>query len=161
MRVYLPATFPLLGEWLSAGSATPAVGAFAVTPSLREWYREGDLEELEHAASLLAAVASLHLLAADPSAPPRRVVLAADVEDGQATPVLDERGGLRLAGPVPRERWASALIDDEAASPVVSAAVALLREPATPADDLDFALGEAEAVDLGWYAVQELGYLLD
>ena len=45
------------------------------------------------------------------------------------------------------------------AAAVVTPAVALLRDPAASADDLDFALGEAEAADLGWYHVQELSYL--
>ena len=160
MRVYLPATIPLLREWVSLGSATASGPAFAVTPSLREWYREGDLEELEHAASLLAAVASIELIAADASAEARRVVLAVDVDEAVVSPDLEQRGALRLAGPLPRAQWASALIDDPGAAGVVEAAVALLRSPAVEPDDLDFAFGEAEAADLAWYAVQELSYLL-
>jgi hypothetical protein len=158
MRVYLPSTVPLLREWLDAGGAAPAGSAYAVTPALREWYREGDIEELEHAAALLAAVASLALLAADPGAPARRVVLAVDVDDAMVVPDHDERGALRLREAVPTARWASALVDDEV-SDAVYAAIALLREPTASADDVDFALGEAEAVDLAWYAVQELPHL--
>lgn len=161
MRVYLPATVPLLRGWIDAGVATPSGAVYAVTPSLREWYREGDAEELEHAASLLAAVASLDLLAADPQAPARRVVLAADVADGDGVPDHDERGVLRLTAPVPAARWASALVDDVAAEAVILAAVALLGDPSANADDVDFALGEAEAAELGWYAIQELPFLLD
>ncbi|HEX3897774.1 MAG TPA: hypothetical protein VHW74_01270 [Mycobacteriales bacterium] len=160
MRVYLPATVPLLRDWLAVGVATPVGLAFGVTPSLREWYREGDIDELEHAASLLAAVASLELLADDPSAPRRRVVLAADVDDAGVVPDLEERGALRLRDGVPSARWASALLDDDDAVPVVSGAVTLLRDASAGADDVDFALGEAEAADLGWYAVQELSDLL-
>jgi hypothetical protein len=161
VRVYLPATVPLLRDWIAADAATALGTAFAVTPSLREWYREGDAEELEHAASSLAAVAALDLLAADPSAPPRRVVLAVEVADGECIPEPDERGALRLRAAVPAKRWASALVDDPAAEPAVLAAVALLRDRGADADDLDFALGEAEAAELGWYAVQELPFLLD
>ncbi|HWA65050.1 MAG TPA: hypothetical protein VG899_01600 [Mycobacteriales bacterium] len=160
MRVYLPATLSLLRDWLAAGAATPAGHGYAVTPSLREWYREGDLEELEHAAALLAAVASLELLAEDPAAPRRRVVLAADVDDTDVVPAHDERGVVRLAGSVAVAQWASALVDDDGAAEVVTGAVALLRDPQASADDLDFALGEAEAADLSWYAVQELADLL-
>ncbi|HWC34915.1 MAG TPA: hypothetical protein VG650_08810 [Mycobacteriales bacterium] len=159
MRVYLPATIPLLRDWVAAGTATPDGAAYAVTPSLREWYREGDAEELEHAAATLAAVASLELLARDREAPPLRIVLAADVADGDCIPDPDERGALRLRESVPSARWASALADDEAAEPVVRAAVALLRDPSAAADDVEFALGEAEATELGWYAVQELPFL--
>jgi hypothetical protein len=160
MRVYLPATVPLLRDWLTAGSATAVGPAYAVTPTLREWYREGDIEELEHAASLLAAVGSLTLLADDVAAPPRRVVLAADVDEARTTQDLEHRGAVRLAGAVPRDRWSSALVDDDGAAAVVAAAVELLRDPAADATDIDFALGEAEAADLGWYAVQELPFLL-
>jgi hypothetical protein len=128
---------------------------------LREWYREGDAEELEHAASSLAAVAALDLIAGDAGAPARRVVLAVDVEDGDCVPEPDERGALRLRGPVPLNRWASALVDDAAAESAVVTAVALLRDPGADADDVDFALGEAESAELGWYAVQELPFLLD
>jgi hypothetical protein len=41
VRVYLPATLPLLRSWLDAGRATGAT-AYAVTPALREWYREAN-----------------------------------------------------------------------------------------------------------------------
>jgi hypothetical protein len=160
MRVYLPATIPLLRDWLAAGTAVAGSAAYAVTPSLREWYREGDAEELEHAASSLAAVAALGLLAADAGASPRRVVLAVDVADDEGSPDHHERGAVRLRGAVPSARWASALVDDAAAEPAVSAAVRLLRDPAASPDDVDFALGEAEAAELGWYAVQELPFLL-
>jgi hypothetical protein len=159
MRVYLPATVPMLRDWIAAESATASGMAFAVTPSLREWYREGEAEELEHAASSLAAAAALDLLAAEDSAPARRVVLAVDVEDGDYVLDPDERGALRLRGPVPSKCWASALADDVGAEPAVLAAVALLRDSSAAADDVDFALGEAEAAELGWYAIQELPFL--
>ena len=105
-------------------------------------------------------MASIELIAADASAEARRVVLAVDVDEAVVSPDLEQRGALRLAGPVPRAQWASALIDDPGAAGVVEAAVALLRSPAVEPDDLDFAFGEAEAADLAWYAVQELSYLL-
>src|SRR6266568_3681856 len=54
---------------------------YAVTPALRESYASGDLQELEYVAITHAARASLRLLAADPDAPRRRVVLAGDVDD--------------------------------------------------------------------------------
>ncbi|HVT20785.1 MAG TPA: hypothetical protein VHE57_05295 [Mycobacteriales bacterium] len=159
MRVYLPATVPMLRDWLGEGVARPAGSAYAVTPALREWYREGDAEELEHAAATLAAIAALDLLVADPRAPARRVVLAVDVNDGDCSPDPDERGALRLRGPVPSAQWASALVDGPDAESAVSAAVGVLRDPSAGADDVEFARGEAEAVELGWYAVQELDFL--
>ena len=165
MRLYLPATLPLLEQWLAAGEARlgddgPAGIAFAVTPALREWYREADLEELEHAAQVAAQVGSLDLLALDADVPRRRVILAGDLPDELVTPVSDwGRAAVALAQPIPIKRWASALVDDSEAAPVVTTAVAALTAAAAGDDDAQFALDEAEAYELGWYAVQELRYL--
>src|SRR6202008_2762655 len=82
MRIYMPATLPGLAGLLRKAEIGPApFRAFAVTPALRESYASGDLEELEYVAMTQAARASLRLLAADPDAPRRRVVIAADVPD--------------------------------------------------------------------------------
>jgi hypothetical protein len=166
VRVYLPATLPLLKEWIAAGEATPrdpneGAAAYAVTPALREWYHDADLDELEHAAAQDASVGSLELLAGAASGVQRRVVLAVDIDDQLVRP--DPRQGrsvVTLAGRLPLDRWASALIDDADAEPVVVAAVAALQPAAGGDDDAQFALDEAEARELGWYAVQELRDLL-
>ena len=71
----------------------------------------------------------------------------------------DERGAVRLRSAVPVSRWASALVDDDSAAASVGAAVTLLRDATAPPDDVDFARGETAAAELGWYAVQELGFL--
>ena len=87
--------------------------AFTVTPALREWYAQADLEELEYAALTHAARASLWLLLADPDAPRRRVVLAADVPDGQAGRdggfggSFEEPTRVVLSAPVPLARVVS------------------------------------------------------
>ena len=72
MRVYLATTMSGLAKLLADGSVEVLV-ACAVTPALREWYVEGDAEELEYAALTNAARASLHQLAADPAACARRI----------------------------------------------------------------------------------------
>jgi hypothetical protein len=160
MRVYLAATLPLLQQWLDAGQAEVAT-AYAVTPTLREWYREADLDELEHAAQLDASLGSLELLAADVDAPRRRVVVAADVEDDGVTAAYGSgRALVRLSGSVAVSRWGSALVDDADADLVVATAIAGLAGAARGEDDARFALDEAEARELGWYAVQELRYLV-
>ena len=83
MRVYLPTTLTALACLLRAGVIGPApVRGYAVTPALREWYASGDLEELEYVAMAQAARESLRLLADDPQAPRRRVVLAEVALDG-------------------------------------------------------------------------------
>src|SRR4051812_37420081 len=100
MRVYLPSTVGRLRAALAADGVEVPVG-YAVTPALREWYLEGDLDELEYAASTAAGRAALRLLA-EGGDEPRRVVLAAEVPDADATPAPDlERAAVRLAGAVP------------------------------------------------------------
>jgi hypothetical protein len=160
VRVYLPATLPLLKQWLDLGEAV-ADSAYAVTPTLREWYREADLDELEHAAQLDASVGSLELLDADAAAPRRRVVVAVDVDETDITPLSSiGRAVVRLAGPVAVSRWGSALVDDAEADLIVATAIASLAGAARGEDDAQFALDEAEAQELGWYAVQELRFLV-
>ena len=155
MRVYLPATLPLLSTWLAAGEAPPG-RAFAVTAGLREWYREGDAEELEYAAQTAAARGSLALLAEDPGLPRRRVVVAADVADLDVAVIGSERAGVSVGVPVAVDQWAAAFVDDEEADVVVSAAATALPAAETGDEDASFAVDEAEATELGWYAVQEL-----
>jgi hypothetical protein len=167
VRVYLPATLPLLRQWVAAGEATLADSgsggvAYAVTPTLREWYHEADLDELEHAAQVAASIGSLELLAFDAAAPRRRVVVAVDVADEQVRPDPGNgRASARIVGAVPVARWASALIDEPAAEAIVATAIAGLALASAGDDDAQFAIDEAEDQDLGWYAVQELTQLFE
>ncbi len=161
MRVYLPATVPVLRRLSQEGGLVDADVAYAVTPALRESFAEGDLEELEYAATADAARASLALLAAEPDAPPRRVVVAADVPDATATP--DSALGLaavRLTAPVALDRVASIHIDEADAESVVQAAVSALPAAEAGDDDAQFTVDEAEGFELLWYATQELPDLL-
>jgi uncharacterized protein DUF6912 len=166
VRVYLPATLPLIEQWLASGAASPADAgpgalAYAVTPSLRESYAEADIDELEYAAQRAAATGSLGLLAADQAATRRRVVLAVDVPDALVSPdSLHGRATVRLVGPTPVSHWASAFIDGPDAELVVAAAVGALGAAAAGDDDAQFALDEVQAHELGWYAVQELRHQL-
>ena len=165
MRVYLPATLPAVAALLRAAEIGPApVRGFAVTPAVREWYASGDLEELEYVAMTHAARASLRLLAADPAAPRRRVVIAADVPDehvGGNGGLSDPAGPTRVEVTAPvRLPWiVSAHIDDEVAMPDVASAVTAL--PAADAGDSDarFVVDGAEGHELLWYATQELPYV--
>ena len=159
MRVYLPATVPLLRRWLAEGSAPAGLG-WAVSPGLREWYREGDEEEMEYVAQLAAGRASLGLIADDPDAPRLRVVIAADAPEADVTPTPGPRGEVAVAVPLTVDRWASALVDGADSEPVIAAAVRALPAAAAGDDDAAFALDDAAAAELGWYAVQELEILL-
>ena len=49
MRVYIPATWPMLRKLVKNSRFDPVGGtAFALTPRLRESYVSGDEEELEY-----------------------------------------------------------------------------------------------------------------
>ena len=162
MRIYLPATSVVLHGLLDDARMSGPLTGFAVTPGLREWYRDEDEEELEYAATLEAARASLRLLDADPEASRRRVVLAADVPD-EAIEVRDDldRGVVRVAQDVPLSAIAAIHADDAAADEVVGLAAAAINaadlgDPASQ-DRVD----DAEGFELSWYATQELAALLD
>src|ERR1043166_6103660 len=71
--------------------------AHAVTADLREWYAEGDEEELEYVAFTRAAQGALRLLRHDPKAPRRRVVVSADVP-ANAVKKADQDLGSSLVG---------------------------------------------------------------
>jgi hypothetical protein len=130
-----------------------------VTPALREWYTEGDQEELEYAATAAAARASLHRLADEPA--PRRVVLAADVPDAWVRPAPDvDRAAVRLREQVDLARVASALVDDPAAVPDVRSAVVALHAAEAGDDDAAFTVESVEDHELAWYAAQELAALV-
>jgi hypothetical protein len=164
MRVFLPATLPGVAQALLAGQVGPGpLPGFAVTPALRESYASGDTEELEYAALTEAARASLRLPADDPAAPPRRVVLAAEIPAEHVKP--DPRDGeparVVIKQDVQLKDLAAAHVDAPAADADVRSAVQAL--PAADAGDEDarFTVDGAEGHELGWYATQELSYLAD
>lgn len=166
MRVYLPSTLTELASALEARELGPApLAGYAVTPALREWYAGGDQEELEYAALTAAARASLRLLAGDPKAASRRVVLAVEMPDDAVRWArggdLDESPALvAVDGTVPWKKIASGHVDDlDAAGDVRAAAEALAAADAGD-DDAQFTVDGAEGHELMWYATQELAHLL-
>lgn len=163
MRVYVPFTLPAVAWLLLTGEISAPVRGYAVTPALREWYSSGDIEELEYVAMTHAARESLRLLAADPKAPRRRVVLAADVADNQVTANagFDEPALVRIAGPVPVRDVKAGHVDELSATPAISAAVTALTAADTGDDDARFIVAGAEGYELLWYATQELADLAD
>lgn len=151
MRVYVPASLTLLRAWQAAGWLPAGLTAYAVTPGLQEWYEHGDAEELEYAATGRAARASLRLL---DGAEPRRVVVAVDA-DATVRDDLDD-GAVVVDGTVPWQSVVAGLVDDAAAGPAVAAAAAVVDAADLGDDDAEFAVGEAEAHELLWFATQEL-----
>ncbi len=169
--VYIPATLAMLQQLVADGSLWPVNGtAFAVTPKLRESYAEGDDDELAEVALREAALASLRLLAARTEEaegagahrglPPRRAVLAAEVEDVKYRPDLDD-AVVRLAAPVPIDQVVAAYVDNAAAEPAVAEAIEAIDAADLGDEDADLIVGDAQDHDLAWYANQELPFLLE
>jgi hypothetical protein len=162
MRVYLAFTMPTLAKLLVDGeTSVPPVRGYAVTPTLREWYSSGDEEELEYVAMTQAARASLRLLHADPSAPARRVVLAAEVPDEHVAGVagFDEPALVEVRVAVGLADVVSGHVDDPRATPDIRAAIAALPASDHGDEDARFAVDGAEGHELLWYATQELADL--
>lgn len=158
MRVFLPATGPLLAAWRTAGQVEVQLTAHAVTPALREWYAEGDSEELEYAAMVEAAEASLRLLGDDPGAPCRRVVLAVEVDVAITLPPGDTgpRSQVVLPGPVPVAHVVAVHVDDDDAHDDITAAVAAIDAADAGDDDAQFVVDSAEGHDLLWFDATEI-----
>jgi hypothetical protein len=166
-QVYIPATLAMLQQLVADGSLDPVGGtAFAVTPTLRESYAEGDDDELAEVALREAALASLRLLAVEPGGalPPRRAVLEADVDpekDGlMFRPDLDD-AVVRVSGPVPMERVIAAYVDTAGAEQAVLAAIDVIDEADLGDEDAELVVGDAQDHDMAWYATQELPFLLE
>lgn len=160
VRVYLPATLPMLAQMHEQGELTVAE-AHAVTPWLREWYAEGDEEELEYVAFTRAAQAALRLLADDPAAPRRRVVVSADVPPPAVAGGATELGSstVTLTAPVRLASVAAIHVDGAEAVDDVTAAVDAVPAAAAGDDDAQFTVDSAEDHELEWYDPSELDTL--
>ncbi|MFG2647355.1 DUF6912 family protein [Streptomyces sp. NPDC048436] len=168
MRVYVPLTLSRLAEAYKAGELGPGpLTAYAVTPALREWYVSDDIEELEYAALNRAALASLRLVAGDPGAARRRVVLAADVPDGAAVSDPDRGldagalGEVRVAAALGLGKVAAVHVDSEDAEGDVAAAAEVLGAADQGDDDARFTVDGVEDHELLWFATQEIAGLID
>ncbi|MFI9585224.1 DUF6912 family protein [Streptomyces sp. NPDC052236] len=167
MRVYVPLTLPGLAEAHTTGTLGPGpLAAYAVTPALREWYLSDDIEELEYAALSRAATASLRLIAGDPAAARRRVVVAVDVPDQEAVADPDQLlggsglGEVRISSAVPLAKAAAVHVDADDAVADVSAAADALGAADQGDDDAQFTVDGAEDHELLWYGVQEIPNLI-
>lgn len=162
VRVYLAATLPMLAKAGAAGQVEP-VAVHAVTPALREWYAEGDDEELEYVAFTRAAQDALRLLRADSGAQRRRVVISADVPTGVVRPADGDLGssGVLVTGEVSLSNVAAFHVDDADAEADVAAAADVVEEAAAGDPDAQFTVDSAEDHELLWYAPSELAALLD
>ena len=160
MRVYVPATTERLRA-LRDNGIQPPVDAHAVTATLREWYVEGDVEELEYAASAEAAEESLRLLAASGGSAPRRVVVAADVPDSAVRPGGVRRSSVQVDVPISRREVVSVHVDDDLARDDVRAAAQAISAADAGDADAVAAVEQAAGSELLWYDVTELDDVLD
>jgi hypothetical protein len=163
VRVYIPATLAMLQRLVADRSLHARSGtAFAVTPTLREAYAEGDDDELADVALRDAALASLRLLAGEGTSAlaPRRAVVVAEVEDATARPDLDD-AVVRLSGPIAYDDVIAAYVDNADAEPAVLPAIEAVDAADLGDDDAEFIVGDAQDHDLAWYAPQELPFLLE
>lgn len=158
-RVYVPSSWAGLRDLVLSGGLGPSpLLAHAVTAELRAAWPDAGEEDQEYAAMSAAARTSLACIG--PEDVQRRVVIAVDADT-----VLQGRHQdvtvVELGEAVPYRRVAAVLTDSTDAETAVAAARAAW--PAAQAGDPD-----AEAVvdrcqdhELGWYAAQELGDLLE
>jgi hypothetical protein len=163
VRVYVPATLAMLQQLVGDQSLSARNGtAFAVTPTLRESYSEGDDDELGEVALREAALASLRLLATEGMSdlPPRRAVVVAEVEDATARPDLDD-AVVRLAGEIAFGDVIAAYVDNSDAEAAVLPAVEAIDAADLGDEDADFVVGDAQDHDLAWFAPQELPFLIE
>ncbi|BBX26804.1 DUF6912 family protein [Mycolicibacterium alvei] len=169
MRVYIPTTLVALQQLVADRHLLVVNGtAFAVTPTLREAYAEGDDDELAEVALREAALASLRLLGGtdlQPGSglPPRRAVVVADAGtqvEVTIRPDLDD-AVVRLSGPLPIDAVVAVYVDNADAESAVLAAVDVIDEADMGDEDAELTVGDAQDHDLAWYAPQELPFLLE
>lgn len=166
VRVYLPATFDMLGVLAREGKMPVRSGVgFALTPALREFFTAGDDEEIEYHAFLEASRASLRLLTAggEEKFPHRRVVISADLPESSVTP--DAEKGEAVVDLSPAVLEASQIVaihvDDEGNEPATAAAIEIVDAADLGDEGAEITLGDCEDNLMSWYDAKELGILVD
>ena len=156
VRVYVPSTLGRLRGIVTADGVGPApFMGHAVTDELRAAYADGSDEDWEYAASSAAAQSSLGLLHEDE--PARRVVIAVDVPSARPAG-LDDPTVVEVDDVVPFRLIGAVLADAaDAEDDVTAARDALLARSEDSERLLDACLDH----ELGWWAAQEIGDLLE
>jgi hypothetical protein len=163
VRVYLPLTVAGLGELHRTGRVSPApLRAHAVTAELRSSFgSSADDEELEYAALMAAAYDSLLAIAAT-QAEPRRVVVAADVDESHVSldpGADDDPSAVLVDDEVGLARCSAVHVDDSDAEGELVLALARLPE-AQAGDGRALAAVSLVEHELMWFATQEIPDLL-
>lgn len=166
MRVYIPATVSTLRGLAESRVVTARSGwAFAVTPALREFYTEGDEEEIAHAAFQDAAEASLRLLAGgdEEEFPHRRVVISADIPDHHATPTPENGEAVVRLNPaqINLVDVAAIHVDVPESEAATARAIGVIDAADLGDEDAELLVGDALDNFLAWYDPSELPVLVE
>jgi hypothetical protein len=161
-RVYLPSTLTRLRDVVASGGSGPLpLLAHAVTQSLCTQYPDGTEEDWEYAALSAAALDAVGLLNDDD--PPRRVVIVVEVDSSLVPEPVDQGDPtlVELRAVVPAGAIAAVHVDSEDAEDKIAAARAAWAD-AQAGDETAVAVVErCLEHELGWYATQEIGDLLE
>lgn len=166
VRVYLPATFDMLGTLAKDGQMPVRSGVgFSLTPALREFFTSGDDEEIEYQAFLEASRASLRLLTAggEEKFPHRRVVISADLPTAAVTANAEKGEAVVDLSPALLEtaQLVAIHVDDEGNEPATAAAIEVVDAADLGDEDAEITLGDCEDNLMSWYDAKELGVLVD
>lgn len=166
VRVYLPATFDMLGTLAKDGQMPVRSGVgFSLTPALREFFTSGDDEEIEYQAFLEASRASLRLLTAggEEKFPHRRVVISADLPETSVLANADKGEAVVDVFPALLEtsQLVAIHVDDEGNEPATAAAIDVVDAADLGDEDAEITLGDCEDNLMSWYDAKELGVLVD
>ena len=166
VRVFLPATFSMLAELEETGQLTARSGwGFALTPALREFYTEGDEEEIEYSAFLEASMASLRLLAIgdEEKFPHRRVVISVDVDESVVTPKPDMGEPVVALDPatITKDNLQAIHVDIEESEATTAKAIDAIDNADLGDEDAGLAVGDALDNFMAFYDPTELPILVE
>ena len=156
MRLYVPATLRVVSACWPRAPAGP-LEAFAVTPELREWYVDDDPEALEYAALQEAARASCTCSQRDARCAAQtsraRRSTSPTTRSARFPSAIAARS---MLADVRLSSVAAAHVDEAEGATVVARAASLVAAADRGDEDAELAVGDAEDLDLLWYATQEL-----
>lgn len=166
VRVFLPATFGMLAELEETGQLAARSGwGFALTPALREFYTEGDEEEIEYSAFLEASMASLRLLAIgdEEKFPHRRVVISVDVDESVVTPKPDMGEPVVALNPatITKANLQAIHVDIEESEAATAKAIDAIDNADLGDEDAELAVGDALDNFMAFYDPTELSILVE
>ena len=159
IRVYIPTTLSGLAQIVGDGGVGPGpIYVHAVTDAMREEYADGTEEDWEYVAMTAAARGALALLTEDE--PPRRVVVVMDIDT-----VVPLGGGdptaVAIQEVVSADRIVAVHVDSPDAEDDVREARDAWEAAARGDETAQSTVDRGLEHELGWFAAQEVGDLLD